>query len=609
MTDAAADGPDPQWHPLLRRQLRKAGSAAPAPGGEHDAWMKLLSHLNAAYVQADEERYTLQRTVATCSREMEDLNKSLKASAVLLALERDRLDGILGALRDVVWSTSADQATLLYVNSSFHTVYGRLEAELFADPWLWLALVHPEDRESVRDAFAGIRGMAFLEAEYRVNRPDGEIRWLRHLMQVIRDVGGTPIRVDTICSDVTEKKLAELEIIKARDAAEASARIKSQFLANVSHEVRTPLNGILGMLQLLLVSPLPAKQKQMAQMALDSSWLLVSIIDDILDMSKIEAGKFGLREGPFDVRRTVEDAVSLLRPKATSKGLRLGLTLFGTFPEQVRGDSVRLRQVLLNLLGNGIKFTEKGEVIVEAEITEEGPDFAVLRCELRDTGVGIDPEAGRALFQPFSQADGSTTRKYGGSGLGLFIARQLVELMGGSIGYESTPGTGSRFWFTVRLGKTSAAAASAVALEAPPEERGPGLPGLAPGVAPRILIVEDNLVNQHVFHGMLEKLGFQADLAANGVEALASMAAVHYGIVFMDCQMPVLDGYETTRRVRGAGEQPRCVIIALTAHAMPTDREKCLQAGMDDYVAKPVSLAKLGEVLTKWISTSQTPTP
>jgi PAS domain S-box-containing protein len=605
MTESKGDSPDPQWHPLLRRQLRKAGSAEPAPGGEHDAWMKLLSHLNAAYVQADEERYTLQLSLTTVSREMEALNKSLKASTALLALERDRLDGILGALRDVVWSTSADQSTLLYVNASFQTVYGRPEAELFADPGLWLAVVHPEDRQSVKDAFEGIHGMAFLEAEYRVHRPDGEIRWLRHLTQVIRDGEGTPIRVDTICSDVTEKKLTELEIIKARDAAEAGARIKAQFLANVSHEVRTPLNGILGMLQLLLVSPLPAKQQQMVQVALDSSFLLVAIIDDILDMSKIEAGKFHVQAAPFDVRRTVEDAVSLLRPKATSKGLRLGLTLFGTFPEQASGDSVRLRQVLLNLLGNAVKFTDKGEVIVEAEITEGDGDTTMLRCEIRDTGVGIDLEGGRALFEPFSQADGSLTRKYGGTGLGLFIAKQLVELMGGEIGYQSTAGVGSRFWFTVRLGKVSRAAATALEREAQPAPRAPALAGLAAGVAPRILIVEDNLVNQQVFHGMLETLGYEADLAANGVEALASMAAVNYGIVFMDCQMPVLDGYETTRRVRGAADRPQSVIIALTAHAMPTDREKCLQAGMDDYVAKPISLARLREVLARWLATDR----
>jgi CheY-like chemotaxis protein len=328
---------------------------------------------------------------------------------------------------------------------------------------------------------------------------------------------------------------------------------------------------------------------------------LLTIINDILDFSKIEAGKLEIEPIPFDWQMALTEVADLLAPKAEEKGLEMLLSFDPDAPRHVVGDAGRIRQIVLNLAGNAIKFTEKGHVLIEVACLEQTEEEANLKITVHDTGIGLNQEARAKLFQSFSQADASTTRKYGGTGLGLIICRQLVEAMGGEIGMESAPGEGSVFWFSLRLPKTI------------PSTQLPrvDLDGLRTLVADdvddtlefalRVLVVEDNIVNQLVARRMLEKLGCRVDVAANGVEAVENWVQLPYDIVFMDCQMPEMDGYTATGIIREReGGERHTPIVAMTANAMEGDRDYCMASGMDDYVAKPVSKGDLVNALEKW---------
>jgi PAS domain S-box-containing protein len=591
--------------------------------------------------------------------------------------------------------------------------------------------VHPEDRavfhEARKKAIETVQGGA---PEFRIVRTDGEVVWVQSHQAVFAGPDGKAARLIAAMIDISERKRGELALREASDAAQAASRAKSAFLAAMSHEIRTPMNGVLGMTELLLGTQLDAKQRRFGETAYRSAVALLSVINDVLDFSKIEAGKFELQINPFNLRDLVEDVVDAMAEGARRKRLELSCLIPADVPLRVLGDDSRLRQILINLTGNAIKYTERGEVLLRVAVLEQAVDAAALRFEVKDTGIGIAADQLGRIFGAFVQAEGQSSRRFGGTGLGLSICKQLVEKMGGEIGVDSLPGAGSTFWFTLRLAcQTDRAVAQAdpmrglralivddnatnrevlghqltiagltheqvddashaltmlgdaAALGQPfaiavIDEQMPGQDGIAlarairsepalaampivmlsslgaggpaareAGVAycltrpvrqsqlfdclasalgrdisaqavasaqervadlqAHVLLTEDHPVNQQLAVAMLESLGCQVALANDGQEALAALERTPFDLVLMDCQMPVMDGFDATREIRrreaALPNARRVPIIALTAGAVVGDREKCLAAGMDDYVTKPFSLEQLKQALRRWL--------
>jgi two-component system sensor histidine kinase/response regulator len=518
--------------------------------------------------------------------------------------------------------------------------------------------------------------------EFPANFPDGREVWFGQNVQLIYD-GERVTGFQAVARDVTEQRRIDEELTRARDAAIESARVKASFLANMSHEIRTPMNGIIGMAGLLSGTELTPDQREIAETIRSSAESLLGIINDILDFSKIEAGKLVFEEMEFDVLQAVEGAVDLVAEQARSKGIEIITIVDEIVTRTVKGDPGRLRQVLMNLIGNAVKFTERGEVVVRVTLASDDTDSALLRFEVRDTGIGISPKDRDSLFTPFVQGDNTSTRRYGGTGLGLAISKHLVELMGGEIGVESEPDRGSTFRFTARFTRVRALKSERLSLRdarvlvvddnevlrkalsqqltswnlrveavaTADEAREPfdivladrQLPGLdtkllllrkpvkqsalfdalatrlgdarpRPRIATveramshhRVLVAEDNPVNQKVAVRQLQKLGYTADTVANGLEAIEALTRIPYDLVLMDCQMPEMDGFSATRLIRAKGiREPRPIIVAMTANALEGDRDRCLAAGMDDYLSKPVRETELAAVLEKWVNSER----
>ncbi|CAH0238831.1 Autoinducer 2 sensor kinase/phosphatase LuxQ [Pseudomonas sp. Bi70] len=391
-----------------------------------------------------------------------------------------------------------------------------------------------------------------------------------------------------------EQQQAMTLLIKAREESDLANRAKSDFLAMMSHELRTPMNGVLGMLQLLETTDMSEEQHEYAALAMESTEHLLKVINDILDFSRIERGALELELISFNLPTLLKAAQQAFQHSAQQRGLRLRLDLDDTLPApQVQGDPTRLRQILVNLIGNALKFTERGEVRIEAHWQALDNQVLWFTCKVHDTGIGISAERLDTMFDAFQQADNSISRRYGGTGLGLPIARTLAECMGGTLKAQSEPGRGSCFTLEIPL---------------PFSAQQPQLPARTAVSAPSaaavrsVLLVEDNAVNQTVIEAMLRSLGYQVELVGDGAQAVSAVRERRFAAVLMDCRLPVMDGYEATRRIRDLGAQGRLPIIALTANALQGDREACLQAGMNDYLAKPFKRMELQDVLDRWLS-------
>jgi PAS domain S-box-containing protein len=505
-------------------------------------------------------------------------------------------------IREAFWMINADGTNILYISPAYEQIWGRSCDQLYNDPLLWIDTVHPDDRDCARANSLKQQAGESVDAEYRILTPNGQQKWIRNRAFPIRDGAGTVIRVAGLSEDITEWKRHEQALIRARIDADAASLAKSRFLATMSHEIRTPMNGVMGMNQLLLETELTPEQRRFVQVAQESGKSLLAIIDDVLDLSKIESGMLTLENLIFNLPDVVKNVVATSSVLAIAKGLRFDTRVSEMIPRLVFGDAQRLRQVLTNLCGNAVKFTATGGVSLDAELYSRLNGTLTIRFTVRDTGIGIDPEQITKLFSPFVQADSSTTRKYGGTGLGLAISKELVEMMGGRIEVTSQKGSGSTFSFTTTFGDPSAQDVESQRRADPI-----ALPKLRLGLAQRrtILVAEDNATNRIVILAQLAKLGYKAVAVVNGLEAVEAVQRSKYDLVLMDCEMPVMDGYEATHRIRES-VQARIPIIALTANAMVSDRERCLQEGMDEHLAKPVELHGLAALLDKWLPASLT---
>ncbi|MGD0197973.1 MAG: PAS domain S-box protein [Solirubrobacteraceae bacterium] len=497
-----------------------------------------------------------------------------------------------------VAASDRDTHRYIAVSDSLVEKYGYSRDELLA--MTIFDLIVPEQREQIREYVHGhlesTRGrVPGTGLATRQRCKDGTLIDVEVIANVI-EIDGRPCRL-AIYHDVTERRRVAAELVRAYDRAVEASNTKSAFLANMSHELRTPMNGVIGMNDLLLDSGLNEKQYAFAEQVARSGEQMLAIINDILDISKLEAGHVDLDATAFDLREVLEMVCAGPRGDANAKGVQLEVVIGPDVPPILRGDQRRLQQILLNLVTNAVKFTSAGSVTVSVASQTTPAQRAALALSVSDTGIGIEPTVMEHMFEPFSQADVSTTRFYGGTGLGLAIVRELAELMGGTVTASSEPGQGSTFTVALEL-ECPSCEELADTTSAEPETPAPTW-----SKRPLVLVVEDNVVNQIVAARALNRCGCAAEVARDGREALTSLANAQFDAVLMDCQMPVLDGYDATRELRAREQSSgaHMPVIAMTAHAMEGDRQHCIECGMDDYISKPMRREELRAILERWI--------
>jgi PAS domain S-box-containing protein len=539
-----------------------------------------------------------------------------KLSEEALRRSEQHFRSLIESALDMVTIVDLD-GIIRYQNPSIEPFLGYGADELIGTSAF--ALIHPDDRPSIIEALRrGVEsGHPMLSSEFRVRRKDGEWLTVEARGAHLFDASGiTGVVVNS--RDITARKRTEAELQHAKEAAEAASRAKSEFVANMSHEVRTPMNGIIGMTELALSTDLSSEQREYLEMVKTSADSLLAVINDILDFSKIEAGKLELQSVEFGLQRTVHDTIKTLAVRAAEKGIDLTCDVGSEVPEMVAGDPGRLRQILVNLVGNGIKFTERGgQVRLQVGADSRSDELITLHFAVADTGIGIPMDKQRQIFDAFFQADGSMARRYGGTGLGLTISSQLVAMMGGCMWVESEVGKGSTFHFTVpfelrhhhdvraesplttlsrapaaqfRVSNSELQVRDTNSQPSKPETRNSKL---------RVLVAEDNAVNQQLARRLLEKHGHTVVVTDTGTGVVAALAQAPFDVVLMDVQLPEMDGLDATRviREREQATGTHRLIIAMTAHAMRGDREQCLAAGMDGYISKPIQPQKLFELI------------
>lgn len=617
---------------VVQPDLAFAGAQITALSREHTVqarasgwWGLSLAALGAVLMTALSTWPLLRRSGEAQKKLADAMADSAKASQSLFEIQQ-RLELAIECARAGLWDWDVPAGTFLS-NAQFHVLIGEEPHEGPLPLSYFLDRLHPEDVPETEAAIqrAHADPEAPYDIEFRFRHADGDYVWIRSTGNVVeRGPGNEPLRmigqhVDVSAAKETQAKLEEAWI-HAEDArkeaesanaelrrqtekatdmaerAEAASLAKSQFLANMSHELRTPLNGVIGMAELLHTTELSAVQQEYVGTVHSCSSALLAVINDILDFSKIEAGKLELEHRRFELRPLVQQALDIATVSADASQVAVSSSIGEEVHSHWKADSGRIRQVLINLLGNAAKFTEEGSIrLLVAQVP--GRDGAPeVRFAVEDTGLGIPADRQERLFRSFEQADASTTRRFGGTGLGLALSRGLVELMGGTMGFESEEGVGSTFWFVLPLEKADA-----------PTDRAQNDNTEGPTTELRVLVVEDNVVNQRVARHALERgLGHMVGIANHGAEALDVLRREDFDLVLMDCQMPVLDGYEATRRIRDAASgvrDPQIPVVAMTAGAMSGDREKCLAAGMNGYVPKPFQMVELRAAISaamKW---------